>query len=262
MLDIYMYHGGEAKNADAAVRKSNTPVLKHAQDARSAGGMPVWGQPETNKEKIAQQITDVLSGNTQDFSNSVEGNAFANANASIKSQGSEAFGFGDLLDMANPLQHIPIVNFVYREVTGDTIKPVSSLIGGAAFGGVMGAAGGLANIIMKEETGQDMNSMVKNAIFAPTTGYSLGYSSENQKFENTEHDTDQADGGYRSTKGFEDITLRSYAADYLTVIENYQNDRTYGAMPEKIYKNARALVPEREEISKVNFDNSKGITDF
>ncbi|MBI1300557.1 MAG: hypothetical protein GC137_02765 [Alphaproteobacteria bacterium] len=66
------------------------------------------------------------------------------------------FGFFDLVDMANPLQHIPLVNLGYRAITGDEIKPVSKVIGGAVFGGAAGAAIGLANVVIEEETGKDM----------------------------------------------------------------------------------------------------------
>src|SRR5215470_6180450 len=30
-----------------------------------------------------------------------------------------AFGFGDLVDIVNPLQHIPVVATIYRNMTGD-----------------------------------------------------------------------------------------------------------------------------------------------
>ena len=33
--------------------------------------------------------------------------------------GDDGFSFGDILDLINPLQHIPIVGTIYRAVTGD-----------------------------------------------------------------------------------------------------------------------------------------------
>ncbi|MDP6473864.1 MAG: hypothetical protein QF894_03030 [Alphaproteobacteria bacterium] len=35
--------------------------------------------------------------------------------------GADGFGFDDFLDLINPLQHIPIISTIYREITGDTI---------------------------------------------------------------------------------------------------------------------------------------------
>ena len=46
--------------------------------------------------------------------------------------------FGELLDIINPLQHIPIVSSLYRAITGDEISLGSRLTGGALFGGPLG----------------------------------------------------------------------------------------------------------------------------
>lgn len=72
------------------------------------------------------------------------------------SENTEKFGFFDVIDMVNPLQHIPLVNLGYRAITGDEIKPVSKVVGGAVFGGPAGAAVGLVNTMMEAETGKDM----------------------------------------------------------------------------------------------------------
>ncbi len=66
------------------------------------------------------------------------------------------FGFLDIVDMVNPLQHIPIVNMAYRSITGDEIKPISKIIGGGIFGGAIGVASSIANVIIEEETGKDL----------------------------------------------------------------------------------------------------------
>lgn len=68
----------------------------------------------------------------------------------------QEFGFFDFLDMINPLQHIPLVNIAYRAITNDSIKPISEIIGGAVFGGAAGAASGLINTVVREETGKDI----------------------------------------------------------------------------------------------------------
>ena len=53
--------------------------------------------------------------------------------------GKDGFTFGDILDIVNPLQHIPIVGSIYRNITGDTIAPAMQIAGGALFGGPIGA---------------------------------------------------------------------------------------------------------------------------
>jgi hypothetical protein len=54
--------------------------------------------------------------------------------------GDKGLSFRDLLDIVNPLQHIPGVSQLYRKLTGDEIKPSMELAGGALFGGPIGVA--------------------------------------------------------------------------------------------------------------------------
>jgi hypothetical protein len=64
--------------------------------------------------------------------------------------------FGDLLDVINPLQHIPIVNDIYREATGDKIGVGARLAGGALFGGPLGLVAAAINCVVEEATGHDI----------------------------------------------------------------------------------------------------------
>jgi hypothetical protein len=74
--------------------------------------------------------------------------------------------FADLLDVINPLQHIPVVSAVYREVTGDTISTGARMAGGALFGGPLGLLAAIGNSIFEQETGGDIG---KN-LFAAAAG--------------------------------------------------------------------------------------------
>lgn len=78
--------------------------------------------------------------------------------------GPEGFTFSSFLDIINPLQHIPVVNTIYRAVTGDTIENGPRLIGGALFGGPLGLAASVVNGIIDEETGKDIGSHALAAI--------------------------------------------------------------------------------------------------
>lgn len=68
----------------------------------------------------------------------------------------DSMGFADLLDMINPLQHIPVISTIYRELTGDTISEPARMAGGALWGGPAGVIGALANTITAGETGSDI----------------------------------------------------------------------------------------------------------
>ncbi len=66
------------------------------------------------------------------------------------------FGFADFLDIINPLQHIPVVSTIYRELTGDTIKPALKVIGSAMLGGITGLVSGVVDAVVETETGKDI----------------------------------------------------------------------------------------------------------
>ncbi len=87
------------------------------------------------------------------------------------------FSFWDFLDVINPLQHIPIVNGIYRELTGDTIKPVMKLAGGALFGGPLGLALSTVDVGIQGTTGKDtgehLQAMLDSKEDARGTAYHL-----------------------------------------------------------------------------------------
>lgn len=74
------------------------------------------------------------------------------------------FSFKDFVDIVNPLQHIPVLNLVYREATGDKISSFAQVAGGAIYGGMVGLVSGIANAIFQDETGKDMGGTVLAAL--------------------------------------------------------------------------------------------------
>jgi hypothetical protein len=74
-------------------------------------------------------------------------------------------GFGDFLDLINPLQHIPVVSSVYREATGDEISAPARILGGFLFGGPLGFIAAIINAISEEITGKDIGETAVAALF-------------------------------------------------------------------------------------------------
>ena len=70
--------------------------------------------------------------------------------------GDDGFTFGDVIDLINPLQHLPIVSTIYRAITNDEIAPGPRMAGGALFGGPLGFASALASTLVEEATGKDV----------------------------------------------------------------------------------------------------------
>ncbi len=64
--------------------------------------------------------------------------------------------FEDFLDVINPLQHIPVISTLYREITGDEISGPARIVGGTLFGGPGGFVSAIANTLFDEATGNDV----------------------------------------------------------------------------------------------------------
>jgi len=74
----------------------------------------------------------------------------------LKSDG--MFSFGDLIDLVNPLQQMPIVGSIYRSLTGDTISTGARLAGGFLMGGPIGFMVAAINAGFEAATGDDIAS--------------------------------------------------------------------------------------------------------
>ncbi len=74
--------------------------------------------------------------------------------------GEDGFSFFDLLDVVNPLQHIPVVGMLYRQFTGDTIDPLPRIAGSTLFFGPVGAAVSGADVVLQEASGRDVGEHV------------------------------------------------------------------------------------------------------
>ena len=74
--------------------------------------------------------------------------------------GSDGIGFDDVLQVVNPLQHIPIVGSIYRALTGDTLTPGARMAGGALYGGPIGLVAAIGANIFEEASGGTVESTV------------------------------------------------------------------------------------------------------
>lgn len=75
------------------------------------------------------------------------------------------FGFADLLDVINPLQHVPLLASIYREVTGDQISAPARMLGDVLYGGPVGLAFGAIDMLFAEIAGQTPSDALVAALF-------------------------------------------------------------------------------------------------
>ncbi len=131
----------QGTNSPAVTMARNTPPHKNRFSvSRTAGTMPVWHPRATTASYAAD---DALTPAT-----------------SIKTGPS----FKDVLDVINPLQHIPVVGTIYRKITGDEISSSARIIGGTLFGGPIGGALAMADVAVQEQTGSSIGDKAYNLV--------------------------------------------------------------------------------------------------
>lgn len=148
------------ENAFAVWEKAGESTSRRfAVNDRTAGPIPAFG---TMVHANAAMTASYAPQGKQ----AVEPQARADIQYVTKDDG---FSFDDVIDIINPLQHIPVLSMFYRNFTGDTIKPFANIIGGAIFGGPVGAVSSTVNAIVKTETGKDI---AENAL--SLMGFNIG----------------------------------------------------------------------------------------
>lgn len=68
--------------------------------------------------------------------------------------------FHHILDVINPLQHLPVVGTIYRAITGEHIGPIEKIAGDGLYGGIWGAATSAADVAFESITGKSVEDTV------------------------------------------------------------------------------------------------------
>ncbi|MBX2834568.1 MAG: hypothetical protein KTR28_06315 [Micavibrio sp.] len=163
MIEFYKNTAQSAHSVAYKSEKNGTKALSFVKNERMAGRVASWDKPQNALQELEQKLSSASTQKTPAQMNRLSFHADMNHTRNNEKN----FGFADILDIVNPLQHIPLVNIAYREITGDQIKSSTQIVGGALYGGFGGAAAGIANAIIREETGKDI---AENALAFVRTG--------------------------------------------------------------------------------------------
>jgi hypothetical protein len=95
------------------------------------------------------------------------------------------FGFGDLVDIINPLQHLPIVATIYRNLSGDRIGALPRVVGGALWGRIGGFVTGAVNAVVEWFTGKDIGdhiyAFLRDKLAAPQDNSQLAHDADSRE---------------------------------------------------------------------------------
>jgi len=64
--------------------------------------------------------------------------------------------FHHLLDVVNPLQHLPVIGTIYRAITGEHIGNIEKIAGDTLYGGLWGAVSSVADVAFEAITGKSL----------------------------------------------------------------------------------------------------------
>lgn len=156
-----MDHSTYSSMANARTAGSTTTQYKTIQAWKTkkiASPAPI----NSAQQQILSNLDKASQGKVGTFDTDLKTTmAYAGSEQQIENkannQSSENYKFNDIIDIINPLHHLPIVSTAYRGLTNDKIHPISQIIGGAIYGGPIGAVAGTVNAISQVKTGKDLS---------------------------------------------------------------------------------------------------------
>ncbi len=195
----------KAESGYPAWRASMEKTVSRMQgEPRTAGPIPSFGRMVNANTVVAQSYAPSHADPAQ-----ATGLAYETA------PNNDEYTFEDLVDMINPLHHVPVIGNIYRKLTGDTIKPMSNIIGGGVFGGPIGAIGSTINTLVKSTTGKDIAENALAIAGFETTGDTakpkIAYDIQDDKLANANSNHSNADAikAYTTADGHRNFSARS-----------------------------------------------------
>jgi hypothetical protein len=163
MLSTIAHSGSTVATPSAHVTKSKNFARKDGYaDTRTAGSIPSL---EWQGSAKSQSVSALERAAKQESPFQYVMNYSIDQNMEATEQENKPYDFYDVLDVINPLQHLPVVSTLYRAISGDEIRAPARIIGGAIYGGPVGAAVSVVNAVVEEETGRDLAGNVIGAAF-------------------------------------------------------------------------------------------------
>jgi hypothetical protein len=120
--------------------------------------MPVAGQ---KKDAAAASFSGMVqkAANAEPAQDTAKDSSTADSGTTSHHSGFLDFLVG-LFDVINPLEHLPIISTIYESVTGHHMNPMARIAGDTLYGGPIGTAVGIVNVVSEEKTGKDIGQNV------------------------------------------------------------------------------------------------------
>lgn len=142
----------------------STAIIRQGSESRTAGYMPVFGEkkapsPAASAETFKALADGARTAQAAPAHHTAPAKAAA-ANAPAAEEGGILAFLKTVIDVINPLQHIPVLSTMYRHLTGDEISAPARIVGDTLYGGPIGTMVALADVTTQEATGRDVGGNV------------------------------------------------------------------------------------------------------
>ena len=97
-------------------------------------------------------VSSPVSGASESVT--VTANKTASSDTASSDAGKGEDFFHHILDVINPLQHLPVVGTIYRAITGEHIGNIEKIAGDTLYGGLWGAVSSIADVAFEGITGK------------------------------------------------------------------------------------------------------------
>jgi hypothetical protein len=157
-----------APSASAAIPAGPKPLSANFAELMACAGEPSTAAAATATAPAAREPSTHLDPHERSSRSIKEAPRGHGGGIDFEFFGRDGLNAGDVIDVVNPLQHIPVVSAVYRWLTGDEISPAAELAGGFLYGGPIGLAASAAEVAITAATGQDLGTGAVASLLGPS----------------------------------------------------------------------------------------------
>ncbi len=116
--------------------------------------------PAQNQANNVQKTAAVAQMDDSKFEVKIKGRA----DRSLFPQNTVAVTFDDVVDLINPLHHLPVIGDLYRSITGDKISGMAKVGGAFIFGGIAGGFVAHAQTLYESSKGESVGDTLLAAV--------------------------------------------------------------------------------------------------
>ena len=154
-----------AYRAQGENRTANMPVAAAATDTGGASfASMVNGTTATAPSAALRNDPEARSAGLSLEVTKPQSDDSSSGTGSTGAKESKHGGFWNFIvgvfDMLNPLEHIPVISTIYEKITGHKMSSMARIAGDTLYGGPIGAAVGIANVVSEKKTGKDIGENV------------------------------------------------------------------------------------------------------